>query len=434
LTVAGAATSLTVGSLTGNLALPATVAVVTINGGAGNVEGATLTTTGAVTFNNTGTAAFTGNVSLGGNLTVGGNATIGGALAGPTSAGAITFNGETASVGSYAAKATASADTFAGTAALTITTLTDITSASKVTFNGPLTAVTNAVSVGTSGLTIAGTGVVRLEALPTITNALSIGNTAGVFIAGALVTGSTNTVTLTDAIFRAGDAASPISLTSASGSGIELGEGDALALNTGDTIVIVGTGAIALGSAAEISGAGTWTAASGEDEYLAIAVTAEGAFIGASLADGNTGAEAGTLTASTGTPAITVKASGTLAIGPKTTVALGGTSSKVGSIVLTHSDSNPGKLVFGGTGAQITTSNNSGSALSAAAGVFEAYNGTSSDKVPVSAFGTEDYVTITGGNDSLDSIVFGAGDAYITGPKNSGGSDATISAVTDCES
>jgi hypothetical protein len=400
-----------------------------------------LTTTGAVTLNNTGTAAFSGNVSLGGDLTVGGNATIGGALAGPAGSGAtITFNGETASVASYTTKEEAKADTFAGTAALTITALTDTSDgASKVTFNGTgLAKIMNNFTVNTGGLTIAGTGFVDVENAsgPTVaTVGLSIANTGGVHFDKLVVGSSSDTVTLTKAVFSAGSAGAPILLTTASGTGVTLGTGDVLALANTGTIVVASSGKIAIGAHGEISGAGTWTATAGTNEYVAITSLADMAFIGASKQNGSTADTAGTLAATDGTAgAITVKASGVLTIGPKTTVALGGTSSKVGSIVLTHSDSNPGKLVFDGTGAQITTANNGGSPLSAAGGVFVASDSTDQDKVPVSAFQSSDYVTITGGNDSLDSIVFGAGDAYITGPKNSGGSDATISAVTDCES
>ena len=357
ITIGGTPAAVTVAELAasgaGKLVLPAAAVTFTATAGGGKIA-----YTGApasLTLSSTTGLTYVGNLSTGavtltaGNLTVSGDATFTGALAGPAGSSAtITFNGETASVASYTTKATDYVDTFAGSAALTITTLTDASSASTVVFNGPLTVVTNAVTPGTGGLIIAGSGAVRLEALPTITNALSIGNTAGVFIADGLVTGSSsNTVTLTNAIFQAGDAASPISLTSAEGTGVTLGAGDALALNTNDTIVIANSGKIALGTGAEISGAGTWTAASGEDEYLAIAVVnATTAFIGASLANGNTGEEAGTLTASDGTPAITVKASGTLTIGPKTTVALGGDGTAVGSIVLTGNNSNPGKLTF----------------------------------------------------------------------------------------
>ena len=470
----------------GKLVLPAAAISFTATAGGGKIFYAAAPA--SLTLSSTTGLTHVGNLSTGavtltaGNLTVSGNATFTGALTGPGASGAtITFNGETASVASYTTKAEASADTFAGSAALTIatltglgsggesqvtfnstggttvtaytaletakattfagtgaltiTTLTDATGESKVVFNGPLTAVTNAVTPGTGGLIIGGEGAVRLEALPTITNALKIGNTAGVFIAGALVTGSSDTVTLTNAIFRAGSAASPISLTSASGSGVTLGEGDALALNTNDTIVIANSGKIAIGAHGEISGAGTWTATAGTDEYVAITSLANAAFIGASKRDGTTAETAGTLTATAGTAGvIKVAAEKTLVLGEKTTINVGGTSSKVGAIVLENHNSTPGKLVFDGTGAQITTGNSGGSPLSGAGGVFAASDSTTQDVVPVSAFSSYDYVTITGGEGSLTSIVFGGGEAYITGPKASGGSAATISAVTDCTS
>jgi hypothetical protein len=52
--------------------------------------------------------------------------------------------------------------------------------------------------------------------------------------------------------------------------------------------------------------------------------------------------------------------------------------------------------------------------------------------MPVSGFVTTNYVTITGGEGSLKSIVFGDGTAWITGPKNGTSNDGSISAVTDC--
>ena len=146
LTVAGAATSLTVGSLTGTLALPAAVTAVTIGGGAGNVEGAALTTSGAVTLNNTGTAAFSGAVSLGGDLTVTGTATLG-------------------------------------------STLTN-TAAATATFNG--TTTTGAVTTSTGALTIAGKGAVTLGAVTTASSAnLVVTNETGVTIPTANIVVST---------------------------------------------------------------------------------------------------------------------------------------------------------------------------------------------------------------------------------------------------
>jgi hypothetical protein len=380
--IGGTPASVTIAELAtpgaGKLVLPAAAVTFTATAGGGKIAYAaapaslTLSSTTGLTY--VGNLSVTGAVSLAGNLTVTGTATLGG-------------------------------------------TLTN-TAEAVATFNGATT-VTGVVTPGTGGLTIAGTGVVRLEELPVIsTNALSIGNTAGVFIAGALATGSSsNTVTLTNAVFQSGNA-TPISLTSASGSGITLLAGDALALNTDDTIVIANSGAITLGTGAEISGAGTWTAASGEDEYLAIAVVDETtAFIGASLADGTTGAEVGTLTASAGTPAITVKAEGTLVIGPRTTVALGGDNAKVGSIVLTH-DSTAARIVFAGAGAKISTALTSGNTkvTDTIAGGIKANSGAVGNKLEV-------YSTAANGSDlKLGSIVpasdatFNGTDNVITGP------------------
>ncbi|MDR0637796.1 MAG: hypothetical protein LBG27_02655 [Spirochaetaceae bacterium] len=141
---------------------------------------ATLTTTNAVDVKGTLTTG-TGAVTLGGNLTVGGNAVIGGALAGPTSSATITFNGATASIASYTAKAVASKDTFAGKAVLTIGTLTDIASESEVVFNGPTT-VTKMFTPGTSGAIIAGSGAVTFTAAlgATTDNNVTVKNTGGV--------------------------------------------------------------------------------------------------------------------------------------------------------------------------------------------------------------------------------------------------------------
>jgi hypothetical protein len=74
---------------------------------------------------------------VGDALTVHGDAVITGDLTDAKSgANTITFNGTAASVGAYTAKATSAATTFAVSAALTIATLTDIGSASTVTFSG----------------------------------------------------------------------------------------------------------------------------------------------------------------------------------------------------------------------------------------------------------------------------------------------------------
>ena len=180
---------------------------------------------------------------------------------------------------------------------------------------------------------------------------------------------------------------------------------------------------------------GTWTADAGTDEYVAITSLADVAFIGASKRDASTAETAGTLAATDGTAGvIKVAAQKTLVLGAKTTINVGGTSSKVGAIVLANHNSTPGKLVFDGTGAQITTGNSGGTGLTGAGGVFAASDSSTQDVVPVSAFTTSNYVTITGDDNSLTSIVFGDGTAYITGPKNGSGDAATISAVTDCES
>jgi hypothetical protein len=134
-----------------------------------------LKTTGTLTTGASGTLAVggklttTGPVTLGagGNLTVSGPAEIASLIS--TGTASATFNGPSASITAY----TASQTTFAGTAPLTITTFTDASSASTVTFNGPTT-ITNAITVGTGGLTIAGTGAVTLSKAPVTTTSLTL--------------------------------------------------------------------------------------------------------------------------------------------------------------------------------------------------------------------------------------------------------------------
>jgi hypothetical protein len=67
-TVAGA-TSLTVGKLTGSLALPAALADVTISGGTGNITApAAIAISSDTKFGNTGTVTFSGDVEFGGDV------------------------------------------------------------------------------------------------------------------------------------------------------------------------------------------------------------------------------------------------------------------------------------------------------------------------------------------------------------------------------
>jgi hypothetical protein len=499
------ATSLTItGQLTGDVDLPGAVTAVTIAGGAGTVElkkaealtlatavfgntgGVSFTGAGGVTFNGAaavaGSLSVTGPTTIAGTLTVGGVATIATLTDSKDDTNTVTFNGASATIASYAAKATdkattfagsanliiteltdnvsetskvifngtkttqitaytakvtANATTFEGTANLTIATLTDIDSGeSTVTFDGTgLTTITNAVTpLHNDGLIIAGSGLVVLEAAPVLTNPLSIANTdTGSVYFTSLVVNTTDTVTLTNAALAAGDEGSPISL--ASNADLTLGEDDVLALASGGTIVVAGDGEIAIGEYATISGIGTWTATTGDGEYLVIVAGSSNASIAAFTNDQTPATSQATLTASitgSGAPAITVAAEKELVIGPKITIDLGNTvGAKLGEIVLTNG-STPAKLSFAGEGAQIITGKTGGSALAAAGGVFAASGSTEQDVIPVSAFVTENHVVITGGENSLVSIVFGDGDAYITGPASASGSPAGISAATDC--
>ena len=438
-------TSLTVSTFstdgTGKLVLPKETVSFTATAGGGNFSYSG--NPASVTASSTTGLTYVGNLSTGavtltaGNLTVSGNAAFTGALTGPAGSSAtITFNGETASVASYTTKEEASADTFAGTAALTITTLTDTSSgASKVTFNGTgLAKIMNAFTVNTGGLTIAGTGFVDVEneTEPTLTNALSIANTGGVHFE-KLVVNTGNAVTLTKAVLKSGNA-TPISL--ANNAALTLNDGDVLALATTGTIAVEGSGKIAIGAHGEISGVGTWTATAGTDEYVAITSLADVAFIGASKRDASTAETAGTLAATDGTAGvIKVAAQKTLVLGAKTTINVGGTSTRVGAIVLAETDGTaPANLVFGGAGAQIITGVAAdGTVLTGANGAFVAVSGNAQDKGHVSAFTGGNHLVITADSTGtyLASIVYGAGAPYITGPENSAGGDFTISVATD---
>jgi hypothetical protein len=171
----------------------------------------------------------TKTVTLGGALEVGGIATIGALTT--TAQVNITFNGATASIASYAAKADSAADTFAGAATLTIDTLTDAGSASQVTFDGPTT-ITAPVTTGTGGLTIDGTGAVTLVEKPVVdaTKLLTVSNSGG--------------VTLKDGI-DVGVAA-----------GLTIATGGKVVLDASKAITITGSGTVAAGSNIVIGGVG----------------------------------------------------------------------------------------------------------------------------------------------------------------------------------
>jgi filamentous hemagglutinin len=189
--------SLTVGGLStpgaGKLVLPAetvTFTAATTTGG-GNfsykTSPASVTLSSGTGLTHVGNLSIAGTVSFAGNLTVNGDASFGTTTDATASNGAtLTFNGATATIGAYTAKAEDNPTTFAGSAPLTITTLTDASAASKVIFNGPTT-ITNAVTTDTGGLTIAGEGAVTLTAAPVLTNGLIVTNMTGVSMPSATI-------------------------------------------------------------------------------------------------------------------------------------------------------------------------------------------------------------------------------------------------------
>jgi hypothetical protein len=129
--------------------------------------------------------------------------------------------------------------------------------------------------------------------------------------------------------------------------------GGALTVPASEIVLKVGTGIAILGNGklttglTEFTGAGAWAVG-------AYPITIAAAPAGATISAGT----AATFTAS-GTPVITQKAgaANALTIGGNVTVALGGTASKVGSIVLTGNASNGGKLALTAATGTITTGN-----------------------------------------------------------------------------
>jgi hypothetical protein len=251
----------------------------------------------------------------------------------------------------------------------------------------------NATLVASATYTVAS----EADAVGTLTMADEAVLTLG---AGALLDGFNNT---TDSAM--------IVLTGATGeNGAKLdGEGTVVA---GDTTIVGGT----VGSA-------YWQAVRGdgvEEGDVTIMV------------DTITGATGVALKATGEDAAITVAAEGNLTLAENTTINLAGDSTAAGSIVLAKHATDPGKLSFGGTGAKVITANTTGADLTEPAGDFAASASPAEDKILVSAFSGTDYVTITGGNDTLKSIVFGGGTAYITGQKTGSAENVTIKSTTDC--
>jgi hypothetical protein len=221
--------------------------------------------------------------------------------------------------------------------------------------------------------------------------------------------------------------------------GVTLENNGTITLESGAGLVLAGTVSSAATAGAKLKGTGSlkagattitgeWQALGAADTTVTIAAT------GAATSSIEASATTVALTASAAGATIT-QAAGTgnnLTIAADTTIALGGTTTKLGEIVLVKDATNPGKLSFAATGAQITTGVTTGTALTGAGGVFVAVANDGADTLGVSAFETTNHVVITGDNDSLKSIVWGNGTAYIIGPKSASGNDGTISSTTDC--
>ncbi|MDR1909164.1 MAG: hypothetical protein LBQ35_04555, partial [Spirochaetaceae bacterium] len=123
---------------------------------------------------------------------------------------------------------------------------------------------------------------------------------------------------------------------------------------------------------------------------------------------------------------LTVAAGRALTLAENAVVALTGT----GSITLTNDDVLPGRIIFAGNGARLNAGGSGSGRITGAGGVLAPAGSVDQNKIPVSSF-TD--LVITGGNNTLSSIAYGGGvKPCVTGPKNSAGSSAKISASTDC--
>jgi hypothetical protein len=312
-TVTSSGVSLTVDELTtgaGKLVLPATAITFTATAGGGNIAypptlaaaanialssasglayAGNLTTSG--TLGVTGDLAVTGTLSAGattldGDLDVSGVATLTSLTDSKSGGATVAFNGATAEITGYTAKATADATTFEGSATLTITTLTDISSdATTVTFNGPAI-ISTAVTTLDSGLTIAGTGAVALTLVPTLTNGLVVSNTGGVTMPSATIPPSKAIdASLGKVVFGTADNAVTIvngKLESGTGSNLSTvnangvitvaysdGVGAKLTLKDEGTLAVKGSGSVTVAGALKIEGDGTTLASAGDSVFTA---------------------------------------------------------------------------------------------------------------------------------------------------------------------
>jgi hypothetical protein len=423
------ATSLTVGKLTGTLALPNTVTVVAIAGGTGSVtvaakEGGTTFTT-AASFGNTGTVTFSGAAtftpaaSFAGAVTFSDTATFsdsvefGGDVV-LTAEKVLSLakdktltlaNGKSVKVGESAlltadAKAVLTAGSSAS-ATLTpaaaklslagdnleltsgeLTVVAELALGQKLTAKGTLNVAGSLSTTGYANIAASGTGKVK---------------TTGEN--GKVVVGSgDNTATLTKATIDA----------------------SALTLGATGAITTAGTGTLVFG-ATTFSGAGAWTVSvsSGENNTVTgvkITSATGGATIAAAGPTSFTGTA--TLTAS-GTPVIIQAAasSNALTIGANTVIALGGTAdAAAGKIVLTGASSNPGKLTLTATTSVVKTGNTAGTgAFATAAKIGGKTFGTSTVSITTTANAAAGKLaTVTAGDANKDLVGGADADNTIT--------------------
>jgi filamentous hemagglutinin len=246
----------------GKLSLPASVVTFTATAGGGKIAHeaapASLTLSSATELTYVGDLSVTGAVSFAGNLTVTGAASFGTTTDATDSGGAtLTFNGATAAIGAYTTKAATNATTFAGSAPLTITTLTDLAGgASKVIFNGDVPAtIASQVTTTTGGMAIEGTGGVIIP------SASIIADTAIDASAGKVIFGTADdNVTIEKGILAS---ATGLAAVAADGA-ITLAHNASaptLVLKTGGSIEITGDGVVKVGATSgstTLEGAGTF--------------------------------------------------------------------------------------------------------------------------------------------------------------------------------
>jgi hypothetical protein len=212
------------------------------------------------------------------------------------------------------------------------------------------------------------------------------------------------------------------------------------------TVALTGTGSVVLSASnsggAKLTGAGKVSAGAaeivgGNNGWQATHTnTTTGTVTIAAVTDATatiTATSSAVLTAAGEGATITQKAreNNNLTIAGATTVAL----SADGKIELAKHANNPGKLIFGATGAQVSTGNTPGTAveMASSAGSFALESAAVADKILVSAFSSDSKVSIFGSETDapklLTSIGFAAtsdGSSYITGPKSGNDDVATI--------